>query len=130
MEKIRVEEVSRIISEKIQNFGNAAELEETGTVLTVGDGVARIYGLESAMAGELVEFENGLRGVILNLEEDNVGVAIFGSCKDIQEGATVKRTKEINSVPVGESLVGRVLDPLGNPLDGQGPFGRYRTRSC
>ncbi len=121
-EKIRVEEVSRIISEKLKGFGNAAELQETGTVLTVGDGIARVYGLEGAMAGELVEFANKTRGVVLNLEEDNVGVAIFGQTSGIAEGETVKRLKQINSVPVGEALLGRVVDGLGIPIDGQGPL--------
>lgn len=120
MEKIRVEEVSRIISDRIKNFDKKVELEETGTVLTVGDGIARIYGLEGVMAGELVEFQSGVRGVVLNLEEDNVGVAIFGDTTTINEGDSVKRTRDINSVPVGEGLVGRVVDALGNPIDGQG----------
>jgi F-type H+-transporting ATPase subunit alpha len=122
MEKIRVEEVSKIIKERIKNFDQQVELEETGTVLTVGDGIARVYGLEKVMSGELVEFESGIRGVVLNLEEDNVGVAILGSVKNIREGETVKRTKGINSVPVGEGLIGRVVDALGNPIDGQGPI--------
>jgi F-type H+-transporting ATPase subunit alpha len=122
MQKIRVEEVSKIISERIKNYGQKAELQETGTVLTVGDGVARIYGLDHCMAGELVEFSNGIRGVVLNLEEDNVGVAIFGSSSEIKEGDVVKRTKEINSVPIGEALIGRVVDALGRPVDGQGPI--------
>ena len=122
MDKIRVEEVSRIISDRIKNFGQMAELQETGTVLTVGDGIARVYGLEGAMAGEMVEFKSGTRGVVLNLEEDNVGVAIFGETEGIQEGDTVKRLKEINSVPVGRGLLGRVVDALGNPIDGQGPI--------
>src|SRR5690606_22798693 len=113
-EKIRVEEVSKIISDRIKNYGQTVELQETGTVLAVGDGIARIYGLEGAMSGELVEFQNGVKGVVLNLEEDNVGVAVFGEVKGIQEGDTVKRLKEINSVPVGESLLGRVVDALGN----------------
>ena len=122
MEKIRVEEVSKIISAKIKISTRRSKLEETGTVLTVGDGIARIYGLEQVMAGELVEFESGIRGVVLNLEEDNVGVAVLGSTKGIKEGETVKRTKDINSVPVGEGLIGRVVDALGNPVDGQGPI--------
>ena len=120
-DKIRVEEVSKIISDRIKNYGKTAELQETGTVLTVGDGIARVYGLEDAMAGEMVEFSNGTRGVVLNLEEDNVGIAIFGEFKGIKEGDTVKRLKEINSVPVGEQLLGRVVDGLGSPIDGQGP---------
>ncbi len=122
MEKIRVEEVSRIISDRIKNFDKKVELEETGTVLTVGDGIARIYGLEGVMAGELVEFDGGVRGVVLNLEEDNVGVAIFGDTTTISEGSGVRRTRDINSVPVGEGLVGRVVDAMGTPIDGQGPI--------
>jgi F-type H+-transporting ATPase subunit alpha len=121
-EKIRVEEVSKIISDKIKNYGKKVELQETGTVLTVGDGVARAYGLEGAMAGELVEFQNGTKGVVLNLEEDNVGIALFGETKNVHEGDTVKRLNEINSVPVGTGLLGRVVDGLGNPIDGQGPI--------
>lgn len=122
MEKIRVEEVSKIIRERVKNFDQKVELEETGTVLNVGDGIARVYGLEKVMSGELVEFEDGTRGVVLNLEEDNVGIAILGQVKDIKEGQTVKRTKAINSVPVGEGLIGRVVDALGQPIDGQGPI--------
>jgi F-type H+-transporting ATPase subunit alpha len=122
VQKIRVEEVSRIISERIKNYGQSVELQETGTVLTVGDGIARVYGLEGAMSGELVEFAKGTRGVVLNLEEDNVGVAIFGTTKGIEEGETVKRLKQINSVPIGRGLLGRVVDALGNPIDGLGPI--------
>jgi F-type H+-transporting ATPase subunit alpha len=122
MEKINIEEVSRIIGERIKNFAQASELEETGTVLSVGDGIARVYGLEGAMSGELVEFASGLKGVVLNLEEGNVGVSIFGSCTEIQEGDRVKRLKEINSIPVGEALLGRVVDALGRPIDGKGPL--------
>ncbi len=122
MEKIRVEEVSRIISDRIKNFDQPNELKETGTVLAVGDGVARVYGLEGVMAGELVEFENKVRGVVLNLESDNVGVAILGETKGIHEGDTAVRTKDINSVPVGDGLIGRVVDGLGRPIDGQGPL--------
>lgn len=120
MEAIRVDEVSRIISERIQNFDKSDELQETGTVLTVGDGIARIYGLEGAMAGELVQFAKGLKGVILNLEADNVGVAILGDCTKVQEGNSVRRLKEINSVGVGEKLLGRIVNALGEPLDGRG----------
>jgi len=122
MEKARIDEISRIISDKIKNFDKPAEQQETGSVLTVGDGIARIYGMQGVMAGELVEFKDGTRGVVLNLEEDNVGVAIFGDTKGIAEGDTVRRTKEINSVPVGQGLVGRVVDALGNPIDGAGPL--------
>ena len=122
MEKIKVEEISSIISAKVKEFDSSVDLEETGTVLSVGDGVARIYGLSGIMAGELVEFPNGEKGVALNLEEGDVGVAILSSSKEIKEGDLVKRTKHINSVPVGEALIGRVIDTLGNPLDGQGPI--------
>jgi F-type H+/Na+-transporting ATPase subunit alpha len=122
MDTLRIDEITRIISDKIKNFDQPVALEETGTALTVGDGIARIYGLQNVMAGELVEFSNGTRGVVLNLEEDNVGVAIFGETSEILEGDVVKRTKEINSVPVGPGLIGRVVDALGNPLDGQGPI--------
>lgn len=127
MEKIRVEEVSKIIKDRIKNFDQKVELEETGTVLTVGDGIARVYGLEKAMSGELVEFEDGTRGLVLNLEEDNVGVVLLGQSKNIKEGQTVKRTKLINSVPIGEGLIGRVVDALGQPLDGQGPIDSKET---
>ena len=120
MDKIRVDEISRIISERIKSYGQTSKLQETGSVLTVGDGIARVYGLEGAMAGELVEFVTGARGVVLNLEEDNVGVAVFGDCSGIQEGSQVTRLKEINSVPVGRGLLGRVVDALGTPLDGLG----------
>ncbi len=122
MEKIRVEEVSKIISERIKNFDRKVELEETGTVLSVGDGIARVYGLDKVQSGELVSFPNGTRGVVLNLEEDNVGVAVLGTTEGIKEGEIVKRTNEINSVPVGEGLVGRVVNALGEPIDGQGPL--------
>lgn len=127
MDKIRVDEVSKIISDRIKNFDQKVELEETGTVLSVGDGIARIYGLDKVMAGELVEFTNGSRGVVLNLEEDNVGVAILGEYQTIKEGEQVKRTREINSVPVGRGLVGRVVNALGEPIDGQGPLKDVET---
>ena len=126
-EKIRVEEVSRIISERIKSYGKAAELQETGTVLAVGDGIARVYGLEGAMAGEMVQFQNGTKGVVLNLEEDNVGIAVFGGVSGIAEGETVKRLREINSVPIGEALLGRVVNALGEPIDGQGPVATTET---
>jgi F-type H+-transporting ATPase subunit alpha len=122
MEKIRVEEVSRIISEKIKNFGKKTELEETGTVITVGDGIVRVYGLERVMSGELVEFASGDRGIVLNLEQDNVGVCVLGSCEKIFEGDSVRRLKDINAVPVGEALLGRVVNARGEPIDGKGPI--------
>ena len=120
MEKIRVEEVSSIIAEKINNYGKKVELQEVGTVLSVGDGIARVYGLEHAVAGELVEFSCGVKGVILNLEEDNVGISVLGESQSARD--SVKRPKEINSVPLGEGLLGRVVDKFGNPIDGKGPF--------
>jgi F-type H+/Na+-transporting ATPase subunit alpha len=120
MEKIRADEISRIIRDRIKGFGQGGKLEETGTVLSVGDGIARIYGLDNAMSGELVEFSNSTKGVVLNLETDNVGVSILGDSSSIQEGDIVKRLNQINSVPVGESLLGRTVDALGEPIDGLG----------
>src|SRR6516162_11098688 len=120
--QIRADEISRLIREQVQHYGKKVSVAETGTVLSVGDGIARIYGLEGAEAGELVEFSNGVRGLVLNLEEDNVGVAIMGDYKDIREGDSVKRTRQIASVSVGRELLGRVVDALGNPIDGKGPI--------
>ena len=120
MSSLKVSEVSKIISEKIKSYEHKDSLQETGTVLSVGDGIARAYGLHEAMAGELVEFASGVQGVVLNLEEDNVGVAVLGDCKTIREGDQVKRLQLINSVPCGEQMIGRVVDALGNPLDGRG----------
>jgi F-type H+/Na+-transporting ATPase subunit alpha len=119
---IRAAEISAILKEQIANFGTEAEVTEVGRVLSVGDGIARVYGLDEVQAGEMVEFEDGTRGMALNLEDDNVGVVIFGDDRHIEEGGTVKRTKEIVDVPVGKGLLGRVVDPLGNPLDGKGPI--------
>ena len=129
MEKIRIDEVSSIIADRIKGFGAKAELKETGTVLAVGDGIARVYGLDDAMSGELVEFSSGTKGVVLNLEEDNVGIAILGDHKGIKEGDSVKRTKEINAVPVGDGLLGRVVDALGNPIDGLGALKGVRREA-
>ncbi len=126
--EIRADEISRIIREQIKDYGKKVTVAETGTVLSVGDGIARIYGLEGALAGELVEFANGVQGLVLNLEEDNVGVAIMGDFQAIREGDTVKRTQQIASVPVGKELLGRVVDPLGKPLDGKGPIAATETR--
>src|SRR3954470_2758307 len=122
MAEIRPEEVSAILREQLSQSRTDAQLEEVGTVLTVGDGVARIYGLTQAQAGELIEFESGLKGLVLNLEEDNVGAVLLGDYKDIKEGATVKRTGKIASVNVGDGMLGRVVDTLGNPVDGKGPI--------
>jgi F-type H+-transporting ATPase subunit alpha len=119
---IRAAEISAILKEQIKGFGEAAEVTEVGQVLSVGDGIARVYGLDNVQAGEMVEFENGVRGMALNLESDNVGIVIFGSDRDIKEGQTVKRTRAIVDVPVGKELLGRVVDALGNPIDGKGPI--------
>jgi F-type H+-transporting ATPase subunit alpha len=121
MAEIRPEEVSAILREQLSQSRTDAQLEEVGTVLTIGDGVARIYGLTKAQAGELIEFENGLKALVLNLEEDNVGAVLLGDGKGIKEGATVKRTGQIASVKVGDGLLGRVVDTLAQPIDGKGP---------
>ncbi len=119
---IRAAEISDILKQQIANFGTEAEVTEVGRVLSVGDGIARAHGLDEVQAGEMVEFEDGTRGMALNLETDNVGIVIFGDDRHIKEGDTVKRTKSIVDVPVGKGLLGRVVDPLGNPLDGKGPI--------
>src|SRR5512138_1241736 len=120
--EIRAAEISAILKQQIENFGNEADVTEVGTVLSVGDGVARVYGLDKVQAGEMVEFPGGIRGMALNLETDNVGIVIFGDDRSIKEGDTVKRTGTIVDVPVGKGLLGRVLDGLGNPIDGKGPL--------
>ncbi|WP_031387944.1 F0F1 ATP synthase subunit alpha [Desulfonatronum thiodismutans] len=120
--QIKADEISKIIESQIQNYEQRVEMSETGVVLSVGDGIARVYGVENAMAMELLEFTGGVYGMVLNLEEDNVGVALLGEVTNIKEGDTVKRTGRIFSVPVGDAVVGRVIDPLGNPLDGLGPI--------
>jgi F-type H+-transporting ATPase subunit alpha len=119
---IRAAEISAILREQIKNFGEEAEVSEVGQVLSVGDGVARVYGLDNVQSGEMVEFESGVRGMALNLESDNVGVVIFGGDREIMEGQTVKRTRAIVEVPVGKGLLGRVVDALGDPIDGRGPI--------
>ncbi|MEM9211720.1 MAG: F0F1 ATP synthase subunit alpha [Pseudomonadota bacterium] len=119
---LQAAEISAILKDQIKNFGQEAEVAEVGRVLSVGDGIARVYGLDNVQAGEMVEFPGGIRGMALNLETDNVGVVIFGSDRDIKEGDTVKRTNSIVDVPVGKGLLGRVVDGLGNPLDGKGPI--------
>ncbi len=120
--EIRAAEISKVIKDQIANFGTEAQVSEVGTVLSVGDGIARIHGLDQVQAGEMVEFANGVQGMALNLESDNVGVVIFGSDAEIKEGDTVKRTETIVDVPVGKGLLGRVVDALGNPIDGKGPI--------
>ena len=119
---IRAAEISAILKEQIKNFGQEAEVTEVGQVLSVGDGIARCYGLDNVQAGEMVQFESGVQGMALNLETDNVGVVVFGSDREIGEGQTVKRTGNIVEVPVGKGLLGRVVDALGNPIDGKGPI--------
>ena len=119
---IRAAEISTILKDQIENFGVDAEISEVGKVLSVGDGIARVYGLDQIQAGEMVEFPGGIAGMALNLERDNVGVVIFGSDKTIKEGDTVKRTGSIVDVPIGKGLLGRVVDALGNPIDGKGPL--------
>jgi F-type H+/Na+-transporting ATPase subunit alpha len=125
---IRAAEISAILKEQIKNFGQEAEVSEVGQVLSVGDGIARVYGLDNVQAGEMVEFENGVRGMALNLETDNVGIVIFGEDREIMEGQTVKRTGAIVDVPVGKGLLGRVVDALGNPIDDKGPIPGERKR--
>jgi len=125
---IQAAEISAILKEQIKNFGQDAEVSEVGRVLSVGDGIARVHGLDNVQAGEMVEFPGGIRGMALNLEVDNVGIVIFGSDQDIKEGDTVKRTKSIVDVPAGDALLGRVVDGLGNPIDGKGPIAATERR--
>src|SRR6202046_2688282 len=120
MVEVRPDEVSAILRQQLAGFKSESELEEVGTVLQVGDGIARVYGLTKVQSGELVEFGTGLQGIVLNLEEDNVGVVLLGKSDDIKEGDTVKRTKRIASINVGEGMLGRVVDTLGAPIDGKG----------
>ena len=122
MAEVKPAEVSAILRQQLSGFKSEAELQEVGTVLQVGDGIARIYGLTNVQSGELVEFENGLKAIVLNLEEDNVGVVLLGPSKGIKEGDIVKRTKQIASINVGEGMLGRVVDGMGNPIDGKGPI--------
>ena len=126
--ELRAEEISQIIKQRISDYDRKVEVQETGTVLSVGDGIARVYGLENVMAGELVEFAGGIRGLVLNLEAQNVGVAIMGRDITIKEGDTVKRLNRIAEVPVGEALMGRVVDALAQPIDGKGPIQSAQTR--
>ncbi|MFY0698107.1 MAG: F0F1 ATP synthase subunit alpha, partial [Balneola sp.] len=129
MSQVRPDEVSAILRKQLSGFDNEADVYDVGTVLEVGDGIARVYGLSKVQAGELVELpdskdENGnnITGMVLNLEEDNVGIVLFGSSSSVKEGHTVKRTQDIASINVGEGVLGRVIDPLGNPIDGKGPI--------
>ena len=118
--EINPSEITKLLKEQIKSLGDQTEVSEVGKVLTVGDGIARVYGLDNVQAGEMVEFNDGSKGMALNLESDNVGVVIFGDDRQIKEGDIVKRTKSIVDVPVGKELLGRVVDGLGNPIDGKG----------
>lgn len=126
--ELRAAEISQIIKQQIQDYDKRTEVAEVGSVLSAGDGIARIYGLEAALAGELIEFENGIKGLVLNLEEDNVGVAVMGDSHHIVEGMSVKRTGRIADVPVGDAMLGRVVDGLGEPIDGKGPIDTSERR--
>ncbi len=119
MAQIRADEIARVLREEIDNYEKAVSVSETGYVISVGDGIARIHGLELVMAGELIEFPHGVSGIALNLEEDQVGAVLLGEWQEIKEGDEVRRTGRIMSVPVGEAMVGRVVDSLGNPIDGK-----------
>ncbi|MFZ4770039.1 MAG: F0F1 ATP synthase subunit alpha, partial [Ferruginibacter sp.] len=122
MVEIKPDEISAILRQQLSNFNASADLEEVGTVLQVGDGIARVYGLNNVRSGELVEFDNGVKAIALNLEEDNVGVVLMGDSSEIKEGAKVKRTNQIASIKVGEGMCGRVINTLGEPIDGKGPL--------
>ena len=126
--QINPSEVTKILKEQIKKFGEKAEISEIGQVLSVGDGIARVYGLDNVQAGEMVEFSGGIKGMALNLENDNVGVVIFGDDRSIKEGDVVKRTKAIVDAPVGKNLLGRVVDALGNPIDGKGDLDKKIER--
>ena len=122
MAQIRADEIARVLRSEIENYEQAVNVSETGSVISVGDGIARIYGLEKVMAGELIEFPHNVAGIALNLEEDQVGAVLLGEYQEIKEGDEVRRTGQIMSVPVGPSLVGRVVNALGQPIDGKGPI--------
>src|SRR5271169_5931047 len=122
MSTIRADEISRVLREEIENYEKAVDVAETGSVISVGDGIARIYGLENVMAGELIQFGGGVSGIALNLEEEDVGAVLLGEYSNIKEGDEVRRTGRIMSIPVGEAMIGRVVDALGNPIDGKGPI--------
>ena len=126
--QINPSEVTKILKEQIKKFGEKAEVSEVGQVLSVGDGIARVYGLDNVQAGEMVEFSGGIKGMALNLENDNVGVVIFGDDRSIKEGDVVKRTGAIVDSPVGKNLLGRVVDALGNPIDGKGDLDKKIER--
>src|SRR4051794_5109364 len=122
MAQIRADEITRVLRSEIENYEQAVNVTETGSIISVGDGIARVYGLERVMAGELIEFPHGVSGLALNLEEDQVGAVLLGDFSELKEGDEVRRTGRIMSVPVGEGMIGRVVDALGNPIDGKGPI--------
>src|ERR1700721_1662524 len=122
MAQIRADEISRVLREEIENYEGTVNVSETGPVISVGDGIARVYGLENVMAGELIEFTGGVSGIALNLEEEDVGAVLLGDYSGIKEGDEVKRTGRIMSIPVGEGMIGRVVDALGLPIEGKGPI--------
>src|SRR5690606_16533487 len=122
MVEIKPDEISAILRQQLSNFNSSADLEETGSVLQIGDGIARVYGLSGVKQGELVAFEDGTKAIALNLEEDNVGVVLMGEGKNIKEGSKVRRTGRIASINVGEGMIGRVVNTLGEPIDGKGPL--------
>src|SRR5438132_11629342 len=126
--KLRPEEITSILRKRIEEYDVETDLAEVGTVLQVGDGIARVYGLENAVAMEMLELEHGVTGLAFNLEEDNVGAALFGHWDNVKEGEPVRRTGRVGSVPVGDALIGRIVDPLGQPLDGRGPIESEETR--
>src|SRR5678815_4611705 len=125
---INVAEITSILEKEIESFEQKVQVSEVGTVIEVGDGIARVYGLRGAMAGELLEFENGIMGQVFNLEEDSIGAVIFGNYLEIKEGDTVKSTSRLLEVPVGPNVIGRVVNPLGEPLDGGAPIQSSETR--
>ena len=122
MAQIRADEIARVLREEIENYEGAIDVSETGSVISVGDGIARIYGLENVMSGELIEFPHNVAGIAMNLEEDQVGSVLFGDYTQIKEGDEVERTRRIMSVPVGDEMIGRVVNALGEPIDGKGPI--------
>src|SRR6266446_5077693 len=129
MAQIQADEIARVLRGEIEHYEKAVNVSETGSVISVGDGIARVYGLENVMAGEMVEFPHGVTGIALNLEEDQVGTVLLGEYQEIKEGDEVRRTGRIMSVPVGEALIGRVVDSLGQPIDGKGPIVTKQTRN-
>src|SRR5579871_3618618 len=129
MAQIQADEIARLLRSEIEHYDKAVSVAETGSVISVGDGIARVYGLENVMAGEMVEFPHGVTGIALNLEEDQVGVVLLGEYQEIKEGDEVRRTGRIMSVPVGDAMVGRVVNALGQPLDGKGPIATKESRA-